>query len=71
MLSPRGLWGMCPKIKLRDKLQTLTNLPPSGTQGPGKFLANEGGKKLGGTGGRSPHDGGVGGVPHKNKIRGQ
>jgi len=41
-----------PKTKIRGKLPTFTNLPPSGTQGPGKPSANGGGQKLGGTRGR-------------------
>ena len=41
-----------PKTKIRGKLPTFTNLPPSGTQSVGKPSANGGGQKLGGTRGR-------------------
>jgi len=67
-----GAPGVSPaKLKLGANSQPPVTPLPRGTQGPGEPSANEGGQKLGGTGGRSPHDGGAGGVPHKNKIRGQ
>jgi len=48
------------KLKTRGKLPTLTNLPPSGTQGVGGSSANEGGENLG-------VQGGIGGCPPQNK----
>ena len=59
---PGGCGGCSPKTKIKGKLLTFTNLPPSGIQNFSGPSANEGGQKLGGTGGRSPHDGGHWGV---------
>jgi|GEM_PF-5007275 len=61
---------MGPKIKTRGELPTFINLPPSGIQNLSEPLANEGGENLGVQGGEAPMTGGVGGVPHKIKIRG-
>jgi len=68
MPPPRGMGDVPPKLKLRGKLLTLTNPPPSGTQNLGKPPANEGGQKLGGGGGRAPSQGAWGMCPqNKNK----